>query len=79
MPTETLDSLLADLDTIANIAQAGVLSRRERQLEGHLERALKNGVTKEEISEIITHLAFYAGWPASMTAALIAKDVFAKS
>ena len=39
---------------------------------------LGNGVTKQEISEIITHLAFYAGWPAAMTAAQIAKDVFAK-
>ena len=51
---------------------------RERQLTGHLNRALDNGVTKQEISEIITHLAFYAGWPAAMTAAQIAKDVFAK-
>ena len=52
---------------------------RERQLEGHLARALQNGVTKEEIGEVITHLAFYAGWPAAMTAALVAKDVFEKS
>ena len=51
---------------------------RERQLEGHLARALQNGVTKEEIGELITHLAFYAGWPAAMTAALVAKDVFEK-
>ena len=50
---------------------------RERQLVGHLNRALDNGVTKDEISEIITHLAFYAGGPAAMTAAQIAKDVFA--
>jgi 4-carboxymuconolactone decarboxylase len=51
---------------------------RERQLVGHLNRALDNGVSKNEISEIITHLAFYAGWPAAMTAAAIAKDVFEK-
>ena len=51
---------------------------REKQLVGHLERALNNGVTKAELSEVITHLAFYAGWPAAMTAAQIAKDVFAK-
>src|SRR6266508_276840 len=51
---------------------------RERQLVGHLNRALDNGVTKQEISEIITHLDFYAGWPAAMTAAQIAKDVFEK-
>src|ERR1700674_287014 len=52
---------------------------RERQLVGHLQRALDNGVTKNEISEIITHLAFYAGWPAAMTAAQIGKDGFAKN
>jgi 4-carboxymuconolactone decarboxylase len=49
---------------------------RPEQLPGHLNRALDNGVTKQEIAEIITHLAFYAGWPSSMTAARIAKDVF---
>ena len=49
---------------------------RSEQLKGHLERALANGVTREEIGEIITHLAFYAGWPASMTAGRVAKEVF---
>ena len=51
---------------------------RERQLTGHLQRALDNGLTRNELSEVITHLAFYAGWPAAMTAALVAKDVFEK-
>ena len=51
---------------------------REKQLVGHLQRALDNGLTKNELSEVITHLAFYAGWPAAMTAALVAKDVFEK-
>ena len=49
---------------------------RSDQLKGHLERALANGVTREEISELITHMAFYAGWPCAMTAARIAKGVF---
>src|SRR5206468_8171478 len=49
---------------------------RTDQLPGHLERALNNGVTKEEIGEIITHLAFYAGWPAAMTAGTIARKIF---
>jgi 4-carboxymuconolactone decarboxylase len=62
------------LITVATLLALG----REKQLEGHLARALANGVTKDEISELITHLAFYAGWPAAMTAALIAKDVFEK-
>src|SRR5262245_60885571 len=51
---------------------------RERQLVGHLQRALDNGLTKNELGEVITHLAFYAGWPAAMTAALVAKEVFEK-
>jgi len=51
---------------------------REKQLVGHLQRALDNGLSKNELSEVITHLAFYAGWPAAMTAALVAKDVFEK-
>jgi len=63
------------LITVATLVALG----REKQLDGHLARALQNGVTKDEISEIITHLAFYAGWPAAMTAAQIAKDVYAKS
>ena len=49
---------------------------RGDQLKGHIERALNNGVTREEISEAITHMAFYAGWPTAMTAARIAKGVF---
>ena len=49
---------------------------RSDQLRGHIERALANGVTREEIGEAITHLAFYAGWPSAMTAARIAKGVF---
>ena len=60
------------LITVAALVAMG----REKQLEGHLGRALANGVTKDEIGELITHLAFYAGWPAAMTAALVAKDVF---
>jgi len=48
------------------------------QLRGHLMRALDNGVTKEEIIELITHLAFYVGWPRAGSAALVAKQVFAE-
>ncbi len=49
---------------------------RSEQLKGHLERALANGVKREEIGEIVTHLAFYAGWPAATTAGRVAKEVF---
>ena len=46
------------------------------QLKGHIWRALDNGVTQEEIIELVTHLAFYCGWPAGGTAAVVAKQVF---
>jgi 4-carboxymuconolactone decarboxylase len=55
-----------------------VALQRPDQLRGHLERALVNGVTKDELSELITHLAFYSGWPTAVTAAFIAKEVFDK-
>jgi 4-carboxymuconolactone decarboxylase len=51
------------------------LNRTEQQV-GHFKRALDNGVKKEEIIEMITHLAFYGGWPVSMSAANVAKKVF---
>lgn len=46
------------------------------QLKGHLWRALDNGVTREEIAEMCTHLAFYAGWPNGISAAQVAKSVY---
>ena len=49
---------------------------RTDQLRGHVRRALDNGVTREEIGEIITHIAFYAGWPSAVNAAGVAKEVF---
>jgi 4-carboxymuconolactone decarboxylase len=55
-----------------------VALQRPDQLRGHLDRALGNGVTKDELSELITHLAFYSGWPTAVTAAAIAKEVFDK-
>ena len=41
---------------------------RGDQLGSHLRRALDNGLTKDELVQAITHLAFYAGWPCAMTA-----------
>jgi 4-carboxymuconolactone decarboxylase len=62
------------LITVAALIAMG----REEQLKGHMARALGNGVTRSEIAEVITHMALYAGWPTAMTAARVAKDVFAK-
>src|SRR2546421_12646245 len=44
----------------------------------HFNLALDNGVKPREISEIITHLAFYTGWANAMSAVAVAKDVFAE-
>jgi len=51
---------------------------RTEQLKFHIPRAIENGVTKEELSEIITHLAFYSGWPTAVSAAAVAKEMFAE-
>jgi 4-carboxymuconolactone decarboxylase len=53
-----------------------VALNRTEQLPFHFGRALENGVTKEEIVESITHLAFYSGWPTAMSAIMLAKGMF---
>ncbi len=50
---------------------------RGNELQSHLRRALANGVTREELIEVITHLAFYAGWPTAVSAIAAARAVFA--
>ena len=49
---------------------------RTDQLRGHIGRALDNGVTKDEIGEVINHMAFYAGWPTAANAVRLAKEVY---
>jgi len=60
------------LITVAVLTNQG----RVDELRGHIGRALDNGVTREEISELITHVTFYAGWPAGVGAARLAQEVF---
>jgi 4-carboxymuconolactone decarboxylase len=55
-----------------------VAMNRPEQLRFHLDKALDNGLRKEELIEVITHLAFYSGWPNAMTAIMTAKEQFAK-
>jgi 4-carboxymuconolactone decarboxylase len=52
-----------------------VAGYRTNELPFHLGRAVENGVTREELIEAITQLAFYAGWPAANTAVAIARQV----
>jgi 4-carboxymuconolactone decarboxylase len=51
---------------------------RMNEVPFHLKFALENGVTREELIEVITHLAFYSGWPTASTVVGIARRVFAE-
>lgn len=64
--------------SLITVAALVALNRPE-QLRFHLVRAVQNGVQEEELIEVITHLAFYSGWPCAMTALTIAKEVFVKA
>jgi 4-carboxymuconolactone decarboxylase len=64
--------------SLATVAALIALNRPD-QLRFHLSKAVENGVKKEELIEVITHLAFYSGWPNAMTAIMIAKEVFSKT
>ena len=57
---------------------AMIALNRPDQLRFHLNKAVENGLTKEELIEVITHLAFYSGWPNAMNAITIAKELFSK-
>lgn len=56
--------------SLVTVASLVSLNRAE-QLPFHLRRAMENGLTRDELVEAITHLAFYAGWPPAMTAATL--------
>lgn len=60
--------------TVASLMTAN----RHQQLEAHIGLALDNGVTKEEMGEALLHLAFYASWPASVTASRTFVEVVKK-
>lgn len=82
---------LNDEVLFADVWERDELSQRERslitisslitggnteQLGFHLNKAKENGLTEKELIEVITHLAFYAGWPKAMSAILVAKELF---
>lgn len=71
----TLSKRDRSLITVATL----VAQYRINELPFHLKFALENGVTRDELSELITHLAFYAGWPAANTAIGIARTVFSEN
>jgi 4-carboxymuconolactone decarboxylase len=58
------------------ITVSSLLTQGVPQLEAHLQIAKENGVTKDEIVELITHLAFYTGWPKAWSAFALAKKIY---
>jgi 4-carboxymuconolactone decarboxylase len=64
--------------SLITVAALIALNRPE-QLRFHLNKALDNGLKQEELIEVITHLAFYSGWPNAMNAIMTAKEVFSKA
>ena len=64
--------------SLATVA-ALIAMNRPDQLRFHLARAVENGVKKEELIEVITHLASYSGWPNAMSAITVAKEVFSQA
>lgn len=61
--------------TITSLISQGIT---DSSLKFHLQSAKDNGITRSEIAEIITHIAFYAGWPKAWAAFRLAKDVWAE-
>jgi 4-carboxymuconolactone decarboxylase len=69
---------LAPRDRSLVTISALIASGQVAQLGSHLNRAMDNGLTQPQASEVLTHLAFYAGWPNVFSALPVAKDVFEK-
>jgi 4-carboxymuconolactone decarboxylase len=62
------------LITVSSLITGG----NTEQLSFHLNKAKENGISQQELVEVITHLAFYAGWPKAMSAIRVAKELFEK-
>ena len=61
--------------TVVSLMSQGIT---DNSLKYHLENAKKNGVTKNEIAAVVTHVAFYAGWPKAWAVFNLAKQVWAE-
>ena len=64
---------LNDLVTVVALMSKGIL---DSSFQSHLINAKKNGITKDEVAEILTHAAFYAGRPNAWAAFRMAKEVY---
>ncbi len=70
---EKLSARDRSLITVSALMASGIL---DSSLQFHIQNAKNHGVTKEEMSEALTHLAFYAGWPKAWAAFRMAKEVY---
>lgn len=70
--TDELAARDRSLITIASLITSGGFE----QLAGHIQKGKANGLTEAEITEAITHLAFYAGWPKAMSAVAVVQKTF---
>ncbi|MGT2721135.1 carboxymuconolactone decarboxylase family protein [Streptococcus porcinus] len=70
-----LSAKIRSIVTVSALISGGNLE----QLDHHLQRAKANGVTNEEISEMITHIAFYVGWPKAWSAFNRAKVIWSET
>lgn len=70
---KTLSLKQRSMITVTTLIASGIT---DSSLKFHLQNAKKNGVTKEEMSAMITHIAFYAGWPKAWAAFNIIKDIY---
>ena len=71
---DKLSLKLRSIVTVTALISKGIV---DNSLVYHLQSAKKNGVTRTEMSELLTHLAFYAGWPNAWAAFRMAKEVYA--
>jgi 4-carboxymuconolactone decarboxylase len=69
---------LAPRDRSLITVSALIATGQVAQVSFHLNKAMNNGLTKAQASEVLTHLAFYSGWPSAMSAVPVAKAVFEK-
>jgi 4-carboxymuconolactone decarboxylase len=69
---------LAPRDRSLVTVSALIASGQVAQITYHLNRAMDNGLTQTQAAEVVTHLAFYAGWPNAFSALPVMKDVFEK-
>ena len=77
--TSGCDPVLSKRDRSLIMVAMLVALYRADQLRGHIRRAEENGVTRDENAEVITHVAFYAGWPTAANAVGVAKDAYDKA